>query len=81
VSLLIEPGSSEIKFISSGDHIHAESQYSCCGLTFPQTSCDPKELNDACFRIAQSCTERNIMGHIDIDFVTFVDIRTVTLTH
>ncbi len=78
VSLLIEPGNSEVKFISSGDHIHAESQYSCWGYTFPQTSVDPRELNEVCLLIAESCRERNIMGYIDVDFVTFIDIKTVT---
>jgi hypothetical protein len=78
VSLLIEPDNSQVKFISSGDHIHAESQYSCWGYTFPQTSVDSKTLNDACFRIAESCRERNIMGYVDVDFVTFIDIKTVS---
>lgn len=77
VSLLIEPGASEIKFISSGDHIHAESEYSCWGFTFPQSSVDPKLLNNTCLKIAESCQQRNIMGYVDIDFVTFIDLKSV----
>ena len=33
VSILIEPDLN-VKILSSGDHIHAESQYSCWGITF-----------------------------------------------
>jgi hypothetical protein len=78
VSILIEPDDT-VSIISSGDHIHAESQYSCWGYTFPQTSVDPKSLNTICDKIAESCIQRNIYGYIDIDFVTFIDIKTVRI--
>lgn len=75
VSVLIEPDST-VKIISSGDHVHAESPYSCWGLSFPQSSVDSKELNEACHRIAEACKQRNIIGYFDIDFVTYICPRT-----
>ena len=82
VSLLIEPDDiRSVKILSSSDHIHAESAYSCWGFTFPQTSVDPKQLNEACFKIAKECQKRNIIGYIDIDFVTFIDIKTVNINY
>lgn len=77
--MVIEPDLT-IKILSSGDHIHAESQYSCWGISFPQTSVEPKQLNEACMRIAESCKQRHIIGHFDIDFVTFIDPKTVKMT-
>ncbi len=76
VNILIEPDST-VRIISSGDHIHADSTYSCFGYTFPQTSVDSKLLNDTCFKIADACKERKIYGYFDVDFVTFIDPKTV----
>jgi hypothetical protein len=76
VSLLIEPDAS-VRILSSGDHIHADSQYSCWGITFPQTSVEPVLLNEACMRVANACKERRIYGYVDVDFVTFIDVKTV----
>lgn len=75
VSMLIEPDTN-VRIISSGDHIHAESTYSCWGYSFPQTSVEPELLNESCMRIAKSCQERNIYGYVDVDFVTFIDPKT-----
>jgi hypothetical protein len=75
VSVLIEPDST-VRIVSSGDHVHAESPYSCWGLSFPQSSVDTKQLNEACERIAEACKQRNIIGYFDIDFVTYIDPRT-----
>ncbi len=76
VSMIIEPDHT-VKILSSGDHIHADSPYSCWGLTFPQTSVDSSLLNDACLRIAECCKQREIIGYIDVDFLTFIDLSTV----
>lgn len=76
VSVLIEPDS-KVKILSSGDHIHAESPYSCWGISFPQSSVDTKQLNQAVEQIAEACKQRNIVGYFDIDFVTYIDARTV----
>ena len=78
VSMVIEPDSS-VRVLASGDHVHAESQYSCWGLTYPQSSIDPAQLNEACFKIADACKQRNIYGYFDIDFVTYIDVKTVRL--
>ncbi len=75
VSILIEPDMSA-HILSSGDHVHAESEYSCWGISFPQTSVDPLVLNDECSKVIQACKERKIFGYIDIDFVTFIDAKT-----
>lgn len=80
VSLLIEPDSN-VQIISSADHLHAESQYSCWGYTFPQTSVDTKLLNETCLKVADACKQRHIFGYVDIDFVTFIDAKTVQILY
>lgn len=72
VSMLIEPDGM-VKIITSGDHLHAESQYSCWGYTFPQTSAEHSIINQACLKIAKSCKQRNIMGFVNVDFLTYID--------
>lgn len=76
--MVIEPDAT-VKIVTSGDHIHADSLFSCWGLSFPQSSVDASLLNDACMRITGSCKQRNIVGHFDIDFVTYIDAKTVSL--
>jgi IQ domain-containing protein H len=76
VSMLIEPNAN-IKIVSSGDHIRAELDYSCAGYSMPQSSIECNLLNDACIKVAESCKQRNIYGYVDVDFVTFIDIKTV----
>ena len=80
VSVLIEPDQN-YKILSSGDHIHAESPYSLMGFSFPQTSVDPSILNNECQKIINACKQRNIIGYLDIDFVTFIDSKTVSLAY
>ena len=75
VCLSIEPDGQH-KIICSGDHLHAESQFSCWGLSFPQSSVEPNELNVYCAQIVEQCKQRNVYGYIDIDFVTFIDAKT-----
>lgn len=77
VSILIEPDLTA-RILSSGDHIHADSEYSCWGVSFPQTSIDPVALNEECSKIINACKERNIIGYVDIDFVTFIDGKSVS---
>jgi IQ domain-containing protein H len=76
VSMLIQPDMN-IKILCSGDHVHAESYYSCAGYSMPQSSVEPSFLNDTCFKVAEACTQRNIYGYVDVDFVTFIDLKTV----
>jgi len=75
VCLSIEPNGHHT-IICSGDHLHAESQFSCWGLSFPQSSVESNELNIYCTKIIEQCKQRNIYGYIDIDFVTFIDAKT-----
>ena len=76
VNMLIEPNN-ELTIVSCGDQIHAESPFGCWGLSVPQSSVEPAELNAACKKIAQSCHQRGVMGYFTIDFVTFIDSTTV----
>ncbi|CAF4056524.1 unnamed protein product [Rotaria sp. Silwood2] len=73
--LSIEPNG-HYSLICSGDQLHAESQFSCWGLSFPQSSVDANELNNYCSLIVQQCKQRNIYGYVDIDFVAFIDKKT-----
>ncbi|CAF1300643.1 unnamed protein product [Adineta ricciae] len=75
ISLAIE-FNGQYSLICAGDQLHAESQFSCWGLVFPQTSVDPKELNGYCALIAEQCKQRHIYGYVDIDLVTFIDAET-----
>jgi len=77
VDILIEPNGNT-SIISCGDQIHADSPYSCWGVSVPQSSVEPLTLNKACFRIADACKSRGIMGYFAVDFVTFIDPTTVS---
>ena len=59
VDMLIEPNGT-IGLVSAGDQIHADSQFSCWGMSVPQSSVEPEELNDACHRVAESCKSRGV---------------------
>jgi hypothetical protein len=76
VSILIEP-SSGVQLIACGDQIHAESEFSCWGLSVPQSSVDPILLNDIMKKVADACRARGIVGYITVDFVTFIEPITV----
>ena len=75
VSVLLEPGAAggAVKLIASGDQIHAEYEFSCWGLSSPQSSVDPARLNDAIRKVAGACRARGIVGYVTVDFVTFID--------
>jgi hypothetical protein len=73
--LSIEPDGHH-SIICSGDQLHAESQLSCWGLIFPQSSIDPNQLNNYCSLIVEQCHQRYIHGYIDIDFISFIDTKT-----
>ncbi|CAF0827492.1 unnamed protein product [Adineta ricciae] len=75
VGLSIEPNGHH-SIIYSGDHLHAESQFSCWGLSFPQSSVEPTDLNQYCHQIAEQCKQKQIFGYVDVDFVTFIDSKT-----
>lgn len=59
--------------------IHAASVYQCWGHSVPQASVDPSLLVEKATAIASACRQRDIIGYISIDFVTFIDPETVSL--
>ena len=79
VNVLITPDG-KVTLISSGDQIHADSPFNCWGLSVPQSSVDPTQLNQACARVAKSCLQRGVLGYFSVDFVTFIDPNTVRST-
>merc|ERR1719422_695902 len=70
--ILIEP-TGNISLMSCGDQIHAESPFSCWGVSMPQASVEPMVLNAACIQVAEAAKARGIVGYIRIDFVTFIN--------
>ncbi|XP_050402803.1 IQ domain-containing protein H isoform X1 [Patella vulgata] len=70
--LLIEP-SGNVRILTVGDQIHAESPLSCWGMSIPQSSIEPSIINSACFNIAEACRSRGIVGYMTVDFVTFIN--------
>ena len=76
VDMFIEP-TGNIKLVCNGDQLHAETPYTCWGLSVPQSSVDPEDLNQICENIGQSVKARGGMGHFSIDFVTFIHPKTV----
>ncbi|PIK57331.1 putative IQ domain-containing protein H isoform X2 [Apostichopus japonicus] len=75
VNMLIEPDG-HTSMVSCGDQIHAGTPYACWGLSVPQSSVDPSQLTRACYKIADSCKHRGVMGYFAVDFVTFIDPTT-----
>ncbi|XP_038076728.1 IQ domain-containing protein H-like [Patiria miniata] len=75
VNILITPDG-KVTLVSSGDQIHAHSPFTCWGLSVPQSSVDPGQLNRACAKVAKSCLQRSVMGYFAVDFVTFIDPNT-----
>ncbi|XP_052277313.1 IQ domain-containing protein H-like isoform X2 [Dreissena polymorpha] len=76
VDMLIEPNGAT-SMVSCGDQIHADTPFSCWGVSVPQASVEPDLLNNACLHIADACKSRGIMGYFAIDFVTFINPKTM----
>ena len=89
VSMLIEP-TGTIRVLSSADHLHlgapeqashvptaGSNPFFTAAYTIPQCSVDAAQVNAACERIGRACFERQIRGYVSIDFVTFIDARSV----
>ncbi|KAJ8304824.1 hypothetical protein KUTeg_018407 [Tegillarca granosa] len=74
VDMLIEPNG-KYNILSLGDQIHAETPFSCWGVSIPQSSVEPETLNTACNKVAEACKSRGIIGYFAIDFVTFIDSK------
>ena len=78
VDMLIEP-TGKYSIVCLGDQIHADTPFSCWGVSIPQSSIEPDDLNSACKRVAEACKSRGILGHFCVDFITFIDQKTVSL--
>ncbi|KAL5004265.1 hypothetical protein ScPMuIL_017721 [Solemya velum] len=76
VDMLIEPNG-KVNIICCGDQIHADSQFSCWGISVPQSSIEPEVLNRACYKVAEACKARGVVGYFAVDFVTFIDGKTM----
>lgn len=76
VDVLMEP-TGESTILSIGDQIHATSRFRCWGYSVPQTSVDPAVICAATEAICNACKERSIIGYFSIDFVTFIDPKSM----
>ncbi|XP_066273015.1 IQ domain-containing protein H-like isoform X1 [Branchiostoma lanceolatum] len=74
--MLIEP-TGKIRMIANGDQIKAEGPFVSWGLSVPQSSVEPQVLNECCMRIGESCRTRGVLGYFSVDFVTFIDPKTM----
>lgn len=75
VDMIIEP-TGKYNIVCCGDQIHADTPFSCWGVSIPQSSIEPDVLNSACKRVAEACKSRGILGHFCVDFITFIDPKT-----
>lgn len=76
VGLFIDPaGSVTIQY--TGDQLYS-SPYNVWGITCPQTSVPSEQLAKAVRKVAAACQSRGIMGHLSIDFVTFLHPTTLS---
>lgn len=76
VDVLIEP-TGETTILSMADQIHATSPFRCWGYSVPQTSVDPPVLCTAADAVSNACKLRGIVGYFSIDFVTFIDPKSL----
>ena len=70
-NLLIEPNGA-ITLISTQDQIFS-TPYRYCGCSFPQRSVPHAAIRGASLAICAKLYEKNIIGYVGIDFVTFWD--------
>ncbi|KAI8480076.1 hypothetical protein Bbelb_421660, partial [Branchiostoma belcheri] len=74
--MVIEP-TGKIRMVANGDQIKAEGPFVSWGLSVPQSSVEPQVLNECCMRIGESCRTRGVLGYFSVDFVTFIDPKTM----
>jgi len=70
-NLLVEPDGT-LALTSTHDQIFS-SPYTFVGAAFPQTSVPFVALREASLAIGRACYERGIVGHVGVDFVSFID--------
>ena len=78
VDMFIEPNG-KVNIESMGDQIHAETPFSCWGMSVPQSSVEPEALNECCMKVGDACKARGVIGHFTIDFVTFIHPKSVSI--
>lgn len=76
VDLLLGPDQS-YSTLSTWDHIHSGA-YQVWGGSMPQTSVEPDVLMSLAEKVAKAALSRGIVGHISVDFVTFIHLDDVS---
>lgn len=75
--ILLKPDNS-YTLLSTWDHIHSLPFY-IWGGSVPQCSVDHNELNTIIDKISNAALERGLIGHVSIDFVTFISPTDVSI--
>ncbi|KAK1784921.1 hypothetical protein P4O66_018355 [Electrophorus voltai] len=70
--LLVEPGG-EVQVLSCGDQLHGPGALQVAGCSVPQTSVCPDALHSICMRVGRVCQQHQILGHLSVDLVTFLE--------
>ena len=73
VSFFIEPHGN-IEFKGSYDKFEA-TKYVNAGMFYPQTNIAPEKVFDTAMRVGKLLYSKGVMGHVTIDFVSFVDAQ------
>ncbi|XP_076848448.1 IQ motif-containing protein H isoform X2 [Brachyhypopomus gauderio] len=76
VDLLVEPGG-EVRTLSCGDQLLGPGSLQVAGCSIPQTSVCPDALHSICMRVGRACQQRQILGHLSVDLVTFLQPETL----
>ncbi|CAI8053072.1 IQ domain-containing protein H [Geodia barretti] len=71
VDLFIDPRG-DVTVVSTQDQICGE-EYVVWGVSVPQTSVPPDLLLTSALRVGVAASGRGILGHISVDFVTFIN--------
>ncbi|XP_032804347.2 IQ domain-containing protein H isoform X1 [Petromyzon marinus] len=75
VDLLLEP-SGDVAVQAWGDQLGGRPvtpALRCWGSSLPQSSVEPGALHELVRRVAQACCGHGFVGHLSVDFVTFID--------
>jgi hypothetical protein len=76
VDMLIEP-TGAIQILITHDQVCVQP-YRVWGGTVPQSSVPPETLLSSAREVGMACRERGVIGHLSIDFVTFIHPKTLT---
>mmetsp|Transcript_3280 Transcript_3280/g.8250 ORF Transcript_3280/g.8250 Transcript_3280/m.8250 type:complete len:443 (+) Transcript_3280:157-1485(+) len=71
VNLVIDP-SGEVQIQSTHDQIFSGS-YQYVGAVFPQKCVNNAALRQAAMAVGRVCVDKGIIGHVQVDFVSFTD--------